>query len=48
MAADAILGLCDRFHCTPDVARDLDASVFRLLAIERAAYPERYQEGGEE
>lgn len=29
-----ILGLCDRFHCTPDVARAMDASVLRLLKVE--------------
>jgi hypothetical protein len=29
-----ILALCDRFHCTPDVAADLDASVLRMLKIE--------------
>jgi hypothetical protein len=28
-----ILSLCDRFHCTPDVAAGLDASVLRLLRI---------------
>jgi hypothetical protein len=33
--AKLILGLCDRFHCTPDVARKLDASVIRLLKIEQ-------------
>jgi hypothetical protein len=31
-----ILGLCDRFHCTPDVAVELDAGVIRLLRIEAA------------
>jgi hypothetical protein len=29
-----ILGLCDRFHCTPDVAWQMDTSVVRLLQIE--------------
>lgn len=35
-----ILALCDRFHCTPDVAVGLDASVLRLLRIEAAGRPE--------
>ncbi len=46
MEARAILGLCDRFHCTPEVAGEMDADVFRLLAIERAGTPERDEEGG--
>jgi hypothetical protein len=29
-----ILGLCDRFHCLPDAARQMDASVLRMVAIE--------------
>jgi hypothetical protein len=32
--AKLILGLCDRFHCTPDVAREMDVEVVRLLKIE--------------
>jgi hypothetical protein len=31
--AELILGLCDRFHCTPDVAKDMDASVIRMLKV---------------
>jgi hypothetical protein len=44
--AKAILGLCDRFHCTPEAAREMDADVFRLLNIERAGTPDQAQ-GGE-
>ena len=39
-----ILGLCDRFHITPPQAERLPASTLRLLAIERLAYPERYED----
>lgn len=39
-----ILGLCDRFRVTPPEAERLPASVLRLLAIERLAYPERYED----
>lgn len=42
--ADLILGLCDRFHCTPDVAAELDIEAQQLIAIEQLAYPERYPE----
>jgi hypothetical protein len=38
-----ILALCDRFHCTPDVAADMDASVLRLLRIEAAARREPHR-----
>ena len=34
MEAKAVLSLCDRFHCTPDVARRMGADVIRLLKIE--------------
>ena len=29
-----ILGLCDRFHCTPEQAGAMDAGVLRLLRVE--------------
>lgn len=35
-----ILSVCDRFHCLPDVAGDLDASVLRLMRIEALAAPD--------
>ena len=35
-----ILGLCDRFHCLPDVAGQMDAAVLRLLRIEELGRPE--------
>lgn len=38
-----ILALCDRFHCTPDVAMSMDAGVFRLLTIEALGRPEQPQ-----
>ena len=34
-----ILGLCDRFHCLPDVAEQMDAGVLRLLRIEELGRP---------
>ena len=44
--ARIILGLCDRFGCTPDVAERLDAGVLRLLEIEDIK-GWRHAEGGE-
>lgn len=41
-----ILGLCDRFHCTPGVARAMGAGVLRLLAIEALGRPD-VPDGGE-
>jgi hypothetical protein len=32
--AELVLGLCDRFHCIPEVAEEMDAGVLRLLKIE--------------
>jgi hypothetical protein len=46
MEAQLILGLCDRFHCTPEVARGMGAGVLRLLEIEALGKPEQ-PEGGE-
>jgi len=40
-----ILGLCDRFHCLPDVAEQLDAGVLRLLRIEELARPPQDGDG---
>jgi hypothetical protein len=34
-----VLGLCDRFHCTPEVAGEMDASVLRLLRVEALGKP---------
>ncbi len=38
-----VLQICDRFHCTPSAARAEGASVLRLLALERRAWPERFE-----
>jgi hypothetical protein len=35
-----ILAVCDRFHCLPDVAAELDASVLRMLRVEALAAPD--------
>ena len=37
--------LCDRFRCTPDVARGMGAGVFRLLRIAELGTPP--ENGGE-
>jgi hypothetical protein len=42
-----ILRVCDRFHCTPDVAERQDASVLRLLEIDQLTRPDQSAEGGE-
>jgi hypothetical protein len=42
--ARTILGLCDRFHCTPDVARRMDIDVVRLLKLEELGRPETGEE----
>ena len=41
MAAMTLLSICDRFSCLPSAAEEEDASVLRLLAIERRAYPDK-------
>lgn len=41
-----ILRLCDRFHCTPEVALEMDASVLAMLKIEALGTPEQ-DEGSE-
>lgn len=46
MRANAVLGLCDRFHCTPEVAMSMDAAVFRMLKIQALARREE-DTGGE-
>lgn len=38
-----MLGLCDRFGCLPSQALEEDASVLRMLQLERG-----WKEGGEE
>ena len=43
--AQLILGLCDRFHCVPEVAKGMGAGVLRLLEIEALGKPDA--EGGE-
>lgn len=40
-----ILAICDRFRCLPSAARREDASVLRLLAIERLARPSEAADG---
>jgi len=31
--AELILSLCDRFHCLPEQAESMDASVIRMLKV---------------
>jgi hypothetical protein len=40
MQAQLILGLCDRFHCTPEVAVGMGAGVLKLLEIEALGKPD--------
>ena len=44
--ARIVLGICDRFGCTPDVAEKQDAGVLRMLEIEDIKGWRR-REGGE-
>lgn len=43
-----VLGLCKRFSCLPSQLYAEDASLFRLLAIERLGTREQQPETGEE
>lgn len=39
-----ILGLCDRFHVLPSQVLEEDASVLKMIALERRAFPDRYEQ----
>ncbi len=43
-----IINLCQWFHCTPDVAMEMDAEVIRLLNIYNRGRKEDYPEESEE
>ena len=40
MEAEMLIGLCDRWHKTPDEILAMDADVLRLLAIYDYAHPQ--------
>lgn len=43
-----MLGLCDRFHCLPSQLDGEDAGeLLQMIAIERRAFPERYDTNGQ-